>query len=69
MNVPRFQPGDRVRIPELGNVVGTLEASRQGTRLVGPHYTRAWCVSLPSVESYIWIDEYYLRLAEEGVTP
>ena len=53
--------GVKVRIPELGNVVGTLEASRQGTRLVGSHYTRTWCVSLPRVESYIWLEESYLR--------
>lgn len=65
MNAPRFQPGDRVRIPELGNAVGTLETSRQGTKLVGQHYTRVWCVSLPGVESHVWVDEYYLRPASE----
>lgn len=65
---PRFQTGDRVRIPELGNVVGTLEASRQGTKLVGSHHTRTWCVSLPRVEAYIWLEECYLRSVEE-VTP
>lgn len=69
MSAPRFKPGDRVRIPELGNAVGTLEASRQGTRLVGPHYTRVWCVSLPSVESYIWLEDCYLRPAENEVKP
>jgi hypothetical protein len=57
----RLSIGAVVRIPELGNVQGTLEASRQGTRLVGTHHTRTWCVSLPSVESYVWLEECYLR--------
>lgn len=60
MSAPCFKPGDRVRIPELHDSTGCLQASHcVSVEATAQHY-RLWLVVLPQINSNLWVNERYL---------